>query len=241
MMTVKDVCNLARVTARTLHYYDEIGLLRPCSVTSANYRLYGNEELERLQQILFFRELDFSLDEIKRILDSPDFDRDEALRKQENLLILKCKRLNNLIELIRDIRNKEMNTMSFSQFDTSEIDQYAQKAKQRWGKTDAYKESQKRSAGYTQQDWERINRGMVDCFAGFAALKDGSPDSPEAQQQVHKLRNLISENFYNCNKEILKSLGEMYSSDERFRKNIDESGEGTAEFASRAIAVYCKD
>ena len=241
MMTVKEVCELTGVTARTLHYYDEIGLLRPCSVTSANYRLYGSVELERLEQILFFRELDFTLDEIKKILDNPTFDRNEALRQQEKLLVLKRRRLNGLIKLIRDIRNKEMNTVSFKEFDTSEIDQYTMEAKRRWGNTDAYRESEGKNADNTKEDWDRIKKGMYNCFEGFAALRSEKPESPAAQQQVQILRDYINDNFYTCTKDILKSLGEMYCADERFRRNINDCGEGTAEFASKAIAVYCRD
>ncbi len=240
MMTVKEVCGLTGVTVRTLHFYDKIGLLKPACVTQAGYRMYGDDELQRLQQILFFRELDFSLDEIKRILDSPDYDRNEAMIQQETLLTLRCKRLNSLIQLIRDIREKETSVMSFKEFDASEIDAYAQEAKERWQDTAAYKECEQKTAGNTKEDWGRLNRGLIQCFEGFANIKNESPDSASAREQVEKLREYISANFYNCTVEILQSLGEMYCADERFRKNIDKCGEGTAEFASKAIAAYCR-
>ena len=146
MKTVKQVATLTGVSVRTLHYYDELGLLTPSEVTAAGYRLYGDDKLERLQQILFFRELDFPLREITRILDSSDFSRQEALRQQKRLLTLKRDRLEGLLRLLDDLTNEKEGThMAFEAFDTAAIDAYAAEAKERWGGGEAYRQSAERS------------------------------------------------------------------------------------------------
>ena len=142
-MKISEVAKLSGVTVRTLHYYDEIGLLKPNKITEAGYRLYSNEDLETLQQILFFRELDFQLNEIKEIMMNPNYDKNKALNKHKELLIEKRERLDGLINLI-DKTIKGDNNMSFKEFDNSKIEEnknkYAEEVKNRWGNTDAYKE-----------------------------------------------------------------------------------------------------
>ena len=140
MRTVHEVSGLAGVSIRTLQYYDKIGLLRPAGYTDAGYRLYDDTDLERLQQILLFRELEFPLKEIRKIMESPDYDRDRALEQQIALLTLKKEHLENLIELARGIKETGGNTMDFSAFDTSRMEEYAAQAKASWGDTAAYKE-----------------------------------------------------------------------------------------------------
>lgn len=150
-MKVSDVAKLTGVTVRTLHYYDEIGLLPPSGVTSSGYRVYNDADLEVLQQILFFRELDFSLEDIRAIMQNPAYEKETALQKQKALLVQKRNRLDRLIALV-DKTLKGERDMSFKQFDTTKIDeakqQYAAEVKQRWGNTAAYAEYEKKSAGY---------------------------------------------------------------------------------------------
>ena len=145
MMTVNEVSKLTGVSIRTLHYYDTIGLLHPSDITEAGYRLYDDIALERLQQILLFRELEFPLKEIKSILDSENFDRTKALTQQIELLTLKKEHLENLIIFARGIKTLGVKNMDFSAFDTRKIDEYTKQAKEQWGKTDAYKEFEEKS------------------------------------------------------------------------------------------------
>lgn len=151
MKTVKEVSTLTGVSIRTLHYYDSIGLLHPSVTTDAGYRLYDDANLERLQSILLFRELEFPLKDIIRILNSSDFDREKALTQQIELLEMKKKRLEDLICFAREIKTLGVNKMDFKVFDTSKIDAYAAQAKASWGGTDAYKEFEKKSAAYSEE------------------------------------------------------------------------------------------
>ena len=146
MKTVQEVSRLTGVSVRTLHHYDAIGLLKPAKVTGAGYRLYDDAALSRLHSILLFRELQFPLKEIKGILDSPQFDSDKALERQIELLELQRKRLGELIDHARALNEKGEHSMSFKAFDKSELEQYKAEAKANWGKTDAWKEYEKREA-----------------------------------------------------------------------------------------------
>lgn len=241
MMTVHEVSRIAGVSVRTLHHYDAIGLLRPTSVTDAGYRLYDQTALERLQTILLFRELQFPLKEIREILDRPGFDRQQALRDQLRLLELQRKRLDRLITLARDtIQHPQGGTpMSFDAFDKKELDRYAAEARQRWGGTEAWKESERNTARRTAAQQQETADGLMQVFAKFAALPDKDPASDAAQALAAELQQYITDHYYTCTKEILQGLGQMYTADERFAANIDRCGAGTADFASQAIAIYC--
>lgn len=240
MMTVKEVSEKSGVSVRTLHYYDEIGLLHPEEITSAGYRLYGKRSLMRLQEILLLRELEFPLKDIAAILDDPKIDKAAAMEGQIKLLTTKLNRLSRLISLAERIRKGE-DIMDFKAFDKSEIEKYQKEARERWGDTDAYKESQRRTGLYGKEEWQAANQGITNCFVGFGAIKELSPASDEAKAQAKALQDTITANFYQCTKEILASLGRMYIADDRFRENIDRmGGEGTAEFAAKAIEEYCK-
>lgn len=240
MMTVNEVSKLAGVSVRTLHYYNTIGLLYPSETTDSGYRLYDDTALERLQQILLFRELEFSLKEIKQILDSPDFDKNKALSQQINLLSLKKEHLDNLISLALEIKNKGINPMNFKAFNTEKLDQYAKEAKASWGHTDSYKEFEEKTRNYSSKDWSDINHMLMQNFIEFGKLLKESPESEAVQNQVKLLQDTITKNYYTCTKEILAGLGQMYSSDERFMESIDSAGgKGTAEFTGKAIAYYC--
>ncbi len=240
MRTVNEISKLTGVSIRTLQYYDKIGLLPPSQRTEAGYRLYDDTALERLQQILLFRELEFSLDEIGVILDSPDFDRNKALEQQIELLTLKKQRLETIIKLAREIKEKGEKIMDFEVFDNKTIKEYAERAKAEWGGTKEYAEYEKKSSDRSEQEETAAANELMSVFAEFGKLRDKSADSDEVRAQVEKLQSVITKNYYHCTNEMLASLAQMYTTDE-FRKNIDKAGgEGTAEFVNRAVAEYCK-
>ncbi len=241
MMTVNEASKLTGVSIRTLQYYDKIGLLHPANYTEAGYRLYDDAALETLQQILLFRELEFSLKDIKEIISSPDFDRSKALEQQIELLKLKKEHIENLIDLALGIKAIGVKPLKFDAFDTRKIDEYAAQAKAAWGTTPAYKEYEEKSKGRTKEDNLKIHQGMIDIFGEFGQIRNTDPASEEAQEMVKKLQDYITEHMYTCTKEILGGLGMMYGGGGDFTTNIDKmGGEGTAEFASRAIEIYCR-
>lgn len=233
MKTVKEISRLTGISVRTLHYYDEINLLKPTQTTDAGYRLYDDTTLERLHSILLFRELQFPLKEIKSILDNPDFDTRTALKEQIKLLELQRNRLDEIIISAREILTKGAELMRFSAFDKTEIDKYTNEAKQKWEHTDAYKEFEEKHSDFADKTDE-----LMQIFAEIGKIKHLSPDCKEAQNQIKKLQNFITENYYTCTDEIMKNLGQMYIGDERFKNNIDKAGGiGTAEFTAEAIRV----
>ena len=258
-MQVSEVSELTGVSVRTLHHYDEIGLLKPSARTESGYRLYNTEDLERLQSILLFRELKFPLKAIKDMLDSPDFDEREALEQQAHLLELEIERLNDLIRLARraaeyrtnvmvtaqgktrliEKQNGEANRyMSFKVFDDSKAEQYRDEVKQRWKDTDAYREYEEREkAGKLPKGFQK-EFAEIFRHAGELMRANVSPASEEAAAMVGELQQYITKNFYACSDEILMSLGDMYVSDGRFRENIDMiGGEGTACYVREAIII----
>ncbi len=241
-MQIKNFAKLMGVTVRALHYYDEIGLLKPSSVDEQNgYRFYDERCLERMQEILFYRELDFPLKEIRTILSSPEYDKNTVLKGQKRLLMLKKERLERLISALDDAMKGEKITMNA--FDNTEFEiqreKYAAEAKEKWGETSAYKEFAEKNPTKEQQN--EAFSGMERLMSEFAECKNvgASPDSKRAQALVKKWQDFITENFYTCTKEILSGLGEMYAADERFAANIDKHGVGTAEFMRDAIRAYC--
>lgn len=240
MMTVHEVSKLTGVSIRSLQYYDKIGLLKPTGYTQSGYRLYDDTALEKLQQILLFRELEFPLKEIKEIISGADFNKEKVLEQQITLLTMKKEHLENLIGLAREIRYKGEQTMDFSAFDTSKIDEYTRRAKEQWGNTSEYKESEEKAKGRTKEEEKDMMVQFMQVFTEFGAIKDQTPDGAEAQSQVKKLQDYITEHFYQCSDEILSGLGQMYASDGEFKENIDRAGgEGTAVFVSDAIRCFC--
>ena len=238
-MTVHEVSRLTGVSIRALQYYDRIGLLRPAARSEAGYRLYDGGDLERLQQILLFRELEFPLQDIRRILENPAFDRVQALDEQIELLRLKKEHLENLIRLACKIRATGGSNMDFSAFDTQKLDAYAQQAKARWGATEAYREYEQKAKGRSREDDQVLAGEMMQIFAAFGALKDGSPAAPEAQALVARLQAFITAHYYTCTDEILAGLGQLYEAGGEMTDNIDRSGgAGTAAFASAAIRAH---
>ncbi len=241
-MHIKEFAKLTGVSVRTLHYYDEIGLLKPAFVDEQNgYRFYDENSLSRMQDILFYRELDFKLKSISEILSSPDYDKKKALAEQRKLLILKKERLERIIDALDDA---EKGKVIMTAFDNSDYEtarkQYETEAKQRWGETEAYKEHSEKTANYTKDKWQDVNAGLMTVLAKFAKCKkDGhTADSDNAQALVIELQTYITENYYTCTNEILAGLGQMYVADERFKNNIDKHTPGTAEFISQSIKIY---
>ena len=240
MFTVNEVSKIAGISIRTLQYYDKIGLLPPIGFTDSGYRLYNKDSLEKLQTILLFRELEFPLKEIKKIIENPDFDREKALSEQIKLLKLRREQIDSLISLAEKLKNKEEKILDFSAFDKTKLKEYETEAKERWGKTSAFKEFESKSEGRSEKDNSFIAGEMMEIFKEFGKISGEKPESEEAQKLVKKLQNFITENYYNCTDEILFGLGQMYAFDERFTENIDKAGgKGTAEFVSKAIAAHC--
>ena len=241
MMTVNEVSKLAGVSIRTLQYYDSIGLLKPAEYTESGYRLYDDAAMERLQQILLFRELKFPLKDIKEILTRPDFDKKKALEQQIALLTMKKEHLENLIDFARGIQNGGNNIMDFTAFDTSKLEEYTRKAKEQWGDSKAFAEYEQKSSSRSTDDEKKLWSDFMKLFEKCGKLKDSDPKSTEAQAMVKDIQDYISKNFYECTNEILAGLGKMYAAEGEFKTNIDKAGgNGTAEFVSRAIAEYVK-
>ncbi|MBO6252571.1 MAG: MerR family transcriptional regulator [Bacteroidaceae bacterium] len=241
MMTVNEVSKLAGVSIRTLQYYDSIGLLKPAEYTESGYRLYDDAAMERLQQILLFRELEFPLKEIKEIVTRPDFDKKKALEQQIELLTMKKEHLESLIDFARGIQNGGNNIMDFTAFDTSKLEEYTRKAKEQWGDSKAFSEYEQKSASRSTDDEKKLWSNFMKLFEKCGKLKDSDPKSVEAQAMIKDIQNYITKNFYECTNEILAGLGKMYAAEGEFKTNIDKAGgKGTAEFVSRAIAEYVK-
>ena len=240
-MTVHQVSRLTGVSIRTLQYYDEIGLLPPARVTEAKYRLYDEATLERLQQIMLFRELEFPLKQIREILDRPNFDRKKALEQQLALLELKKERLESLIALTKKLQSTGGNSMEFTAFDKTKQEEYAAQAKAEWGGTEAWREYEQKSEGRTDARSQTIAAGLMEIFTEFAAVKHLPPAGGEAQALVRKLQDYITRHYYHCTDTILAGLGQGYGCGGEFTENINQfAGAGTAEYASEAIRIYCE-
>lgn len=240
LMFVHEVAKLTGITARTLHYYDEIGLLKPTKVTESGYRMYDDTALNLLQNILLFRELEFPLKEIKAILNSPNFDPSEVIAQQIKLLELQYKHIGELITFTREVQKKGVTAMNFDVFDRSEIEKYGAEVKAKWGNTNAYQEYKQKDIVRNESSDSEIANELLTMFSELGELKHLSPNADEVQNKIAALQKFITDNYYLCTNEILSELGKMYVCDERFRNNIDKAGgEGTADFVKRAIVVYC--
>ena len=238
-MTVNEVSKITGISIRTLQYYDTINLLKPVMYTESNYRLYDDSSLERLQQILLLKELEFSLKDIKGILNAPSFDKNKALDQQITLLKMKKEHLENLITFAQEIRDKGVEKMDFKVFDTKKIEEYSKEAKNKWGETLEYKEYETKSKNWTKKDQSDIMKNFMKIFEEFGQMKDEDPSSLKVQLQVKKLQEYITNHFYNCSNDILKSLGEMYEHSDEFTENINKAGgPNTAKFVNKAIKFF---
>lgn len=236
-MRIKEVADLVGISVRTLHYYDQIGLLIPSETTSAGYRLYANEDLEMLQQILFFKELGFSLEKIKQIISNPSYDREEALMLQRNMLLEKRNQLDRVLEIlektIQDYRGeiKMTNKEKFEGFHFSE-NPYEQEARERWG-NQAVDETNQKISGMSEEQQAQFNT----IYRNLATLRKSSPQSVEAQAGIQEWYTFLN-TIGNYSLDAFKGLGQMYVADERFTQNIDQFGEGLAQFMCEAMAYF---
>ena len=241
MKTVNEIAKITQVSVRTLHHYDAIGLLKPTKITESGYRLYDDAALERLYLILLFRELEFPLKEIGKILDAPDFDRNRILEQQIELLKAKANHLQTLIHLAGGIKLLGVKNLKFKNWDPKKIDEYQAQAENLYGKTDAWQEYRKKSADRTKAQENALGDGLMELFAKLGTMKEMTPESPEVQAWVSQLQGYITEHFYNCTPQILAGLGEMYAGGGSMTENIDAAGgKGTGEFAREAIRIFCK-
>jgi len=250
--TVGEVAELAHVTVRTLHHYDEIGLLQPADRAANGYRLYSRDDLERLQQILLYRELGFALDAIERILDRPILDRRVALRAQRDLLVEKKERTQAVIRTLdrtlesmdgRVTMTTEEMFEGFEAFEDAPPDvkahqaEHGAEARERWGNTDAYRESMRRAKDLTKADWKRIEEDAEAHEGRMASLlqEGADPRATEARAVAEEMRLHIERWFYPCDHEMHAGIADMYESDRRFAAHYDERVEGLASFVAGAI------
>ncbi|RJQ52456.1 MAG: MerR family transcriptional regulator [Actinobacteria bacterium] len=240
---VGEVAKLARVSVRTLHHYDETGLVKPSERSDSGYRLYTSQDLERLQQVLLYKELGFGLAQIRRLLAVPGFDRRRALLAQRELLAARAARLQAMRDLVdRTLESleggvsmtKEEMFEVFGDFDPSE---YEEEAKERWGDTDAYRESARRVKSYTKEDWQRFKEESEEIGSSIAALMDEgvAPGDPRAMDAAERARVHIDSWFYPCSHEMHVCLGGMYVADARFRENYEKIRPGMARYLCDAI------
>ncbi|RIV36030.1 MerR family transcriptional regulator [Micromonospora radicis] len=241
--TVGQVAGLAGVTVRTLHHYDEIGLLSPNGRTGAGYRRYSDADLERLQLIRYYRELGFPLDQIAEILDEPASGPGVHLRRQHELLTVRIKQLQEMVAAIEfAMEASKLNIPltpqeRFEVFGDFDPDAHAEEAEQRWGGTEAYRESNRRSAGYTRDDWLRHKAENEDWGRRIVAvLASGAPaDSPAAMELAEEHRRQISRWFYECSYEMHTGLADMYLADERFLAYYEAIAPGLGAYLHEAI------
>ncbi|NLU67927.1 MerR family transcriptional regulator [Streptomyces sp. HNM0574] len=246
--TVGQVAGYTGVTVRTLHHYDEIGLLSPGERSAAGHRRYCDADLDRLQQILFYRELGFPLDEIAVLLDDPGADPQEHLRRQHALLSGRIDRLREMADAVqRAMEARKMGITltpeeKFEVFGDFDPDAYAEETERRWGGTEAYRESQRRTAGYTKEDWKRfttefeaIHRAVADAMARGAA-----PDSAEVMDLAEEHRRFIDRTSYSCDHAMHVCLGDMYVADTRFTATYDTIRPGLAAYLRDAITANAR-
>jgi DNA-binding transcriptional MerR regulator len=246
--TVSQVARMAHVTVRTLHHYDEIGLLVPAERSGKGYRIYDEGDLQRLHQILVFRELGFSLEGIHQILDAPAFERVEALRAQRELLkegIRKTEAVIRAVDAALDAleRGRPMESKKiFEGFEEFDHGQYEDEARERWGKTEAYKESMRRTKQYTREDWARIKAEGESVEARLADLcrAGKSPEDPEVMDAAEAHRLHMDRSFYPVSHAMHVGLGRMYVSDPRFTAHYEERAEGLAAFVAGAIEANAR-
>lgn len=239
-MKIKELADLVGISIRTLHYYDEIGLLSPKKSIDSGYRIYSNDDLETLQQILFFRELDFPLKEIKQIINSSSFDKQKALIKHKQMLNNKRKQIDILISTIdKSIKHMKgeiemTNKEKFAGFDFSK-NPYEEEARKLWG-DEAVDESNAKIANMSKEAQSDVSK----LYLKLASLRHGLPTSKEAQEAIEEWYNCLNTHFGNYSLEAFKGLGQAYVDDKRFTQNIDQFGVGLAKFMNEAMSYYAE-
>jgi DNA-binding transcriptional MerR regulator len=241
--TVGELARLAGVTVRTLHHYDRIGLVQPGERTPAGYRSYDGRDLDRLQQVLVYRELGFPLEEVATLLDDPDTDPAVHLRRQHRLLRERLERTRAMVAAVeKEMEARQMGISltpeeRFEVFGDVQPEQYEAEAEERWGDTEAWAQSQRRTAAMSKEDWLRVKAEGEDVERRFAAaLRDGAAaDSTAAMDLAEEHRQQISRNFYDCPPEVHAGLGRMYVEDDRFTAHYEQIAPGLAQYVSTAV------
>jgi MerR family transcriptional regulator, thiopeptide resistance regulator len=242
-VNVGEVAALAGVTVRTLHHYDRIGLLSPSDRSAAGYRRYAPADLDRLHRILVYRELGFPLEEVATLLDDPDADPAAHLRRQHRLLRDRLERTQAMVEAVEKEMEAQQMGISLTPEERFELfgdgfsEEYQAEAEERWGDTEAWAQSQRRTSAYTKEDWVRIKEEGEAIERRFAeALQGGVPaDSEQAMDLAEEHRQQISRNFYDCPPAMHAGLGRMYVEDERFTAHYDQRAPGLAQYVSTAV------
>ena len=244
-MNVGEVAAAVGVSVRTLHHWDAVGLLVPSGRTAAGYRTYSSGDLQRLQQVLTYRELGFGLEDVKRLLDDPAVDALAHLRRQQSLLADRITRLQQLAALVR--RAVEARSMGIELdphgmrevFGDEDPTEHAEEAQQRWGDGDAWVQSHARTSSYGKQDWLRIRDEGDDLERRLAqARAAGEPaDGPHARQLAEQLRQSISRSFYECSLEMHARLAGLYVADERFAAHYERRAPGLAQYVHDAVVA----
>jgi DNA-binding transcriptional MerR regulator len=244
---VKEVAEVSGVSVRALHHYDAIGLLTPRARSAAGYRLYDEEDLLRLQQILIGRELGLSLEAIRRSLDDPAFDRRAALLLQRAELAARAERAGDMVRAIdaalTAIEEKDMRKANFEKiFDGFDPARYEDEAKQRWGHTDAYKTSAQRTKSYSDADWRKLKDEQAAIYAdALAAMKEGVRfDEPRAMDVAERHRLSIDRWFYPCSAQMHCGLADLWEADRRYADNIDKHGAGLTQYLAAAVRANSK-
>ena len=243
LLTVGQVAERFGVTVRTLHHYDEIGLLRPSERSRAGYRLYTDADLTRLQHVVVYRRLGFALEDIAPLIDDPDVDVTEHLRRQRAAVMSRLDEMRGLVTAIERALEREMSGVNLTKQEQKELfgdgfdDDYQEEAQQRWGDTEAWKQSQARTSQYTKEDWVTIKEEAEASNAAFVAAMDAGepPTSEQAMDAAEQARKHIDTWFYNLTPEFHTRLADMYVSDERFRKTYEDQREGLAQYVHDAI------
>ena len=242
--TVRELARLAGVTVRTLHHYDQIGLLKPSSRTAAGYRLYEQDDLLRLQQILFFRELDFPLEDIRRILDHPEFDRVKALERHRRMLLERSARLAALVRTIdRTIERLQEDTMPLTDaelyegFSQEQIERYQREVREQYDPK-IVAESQRRVRQMSREQWAALKAEGQEVHLLLASLMGSAPDDPAVQAAIGRHFAMIGQ-FYTVTPEIYRGLGQLYVEHPEFRAFYESLAPGLAGFMQAAMNVYC--
>lgn len=244
-LSVGQITKLLGISAKALHYYDEIGLVKPTETSETGYRYYDSDALSKLQQVMFYRELEFSLKEISQFFDNPNYNKHQTLKSHRELLILKRQHIDDLISIIDNTIGGNQNMTNKIGTSASDIieakKKYADEVRECWGKTKEYEENARKQENYSKNDILFITAEADKILYEFSSNLDKCPDDLKIQSLVSKWQKYISKYHYECSLQMLSFLGNMYVNDERFRKNIDRFGDGTAQLMSEAIKVYCNN
>jgi MerR family transcriptional regulator, thiopeptide resistance regulator len=243
--SVSQIARLAGVSVRTLHHYDQIGLLSPAGRSGAGYRRYGDDDLRRLQQIMFYRELGFALSDITDMVSDPDAEPAEHLRRQHGLLVARLERTRRLVTAVERAMEAEKLGISLTPEERLEVfgdhdpAQWTDEVTERWGDTDAYRQARQRMRSYGKDDWLAIKAEAVQITAAFVAARAAgqAPDSAAATSLAEQHRQHISHWFYDCPPEMHRGLGEMYVADSRFAANYESLAPGLAAYVRDAFAA----